>query len=247
MKNKILFGPPGCGKTFAAQSRAEEIGAAYVEHLFHSWTDDQEMFVGINVQAAVAGESENVRQEGVLLRAAKASLEGPTVLLLDELDKASEAVEYLLLQFLQDGLVPVAPGEYVKANLENLEVFIASNEVRDHHDALLRRCKRVFMNPISNDIIVDAMDRNSPLSTKLCKTVWKVAKEVSVAEGNESLSLQEGVNLANELASARSVEDVKEAFIGWTVRRREGVQEVQKRADKINTIWGLINSESFRV
>ncbi len=239
----MLFGPPGCGKTYAAKMRAKALQANYLEHMFHSWSSDEELFTGVNITAAIAGDAENVRQDGVLTKAARLSHEGLVVLLLDELDKAPERVEYLLLQFLQDGIAPVKPGEYVQANLTNLEVFITSNEVREHSDALLRRVKRVFMNPLPDEVIIDAMHSASRFDYNECTLFWKIAKAIAKQEGNESLSLQEGTNLVADLMSCASYMDVVEAFQGWASRTREGA-EFAKIMPQLETVWGIVKRQN---
>jgi MoxR-like ATPase len=239
MKAKMLFGPPGCGKTHAAKMRAKELQANYLEHMFHSWSSDEELFTGVNITAAIAGDAENVRQDGILTKAARLSHEGLVVLLLDELDKAPERVEFLLLQFLQDGIAPVKPGEYVQANLTNLEVFITSNEVREHSDALLRRVKRVFMNPLPDEVTIDAMHSASKFNLQECTLIWRVAKAIAKEEGNEALSLQEGTCLVEDLTKAASHSDVVEAFQGWAARTREGAR-FASAIPQTDTVWGIV-------
>lgn len=89
----LLEGPPGCGKTSLAAAWAKATGAQGVYALLHSWSDADELFVGVDVCAAVAGDAANVRQSGVLARVAEASERGPVVLTLDELDKTQERVD----------------------------------------------------------------------------------------------------------------------------------------------------------
>ncbi len=236
----MLFGPPGCGKTYTAQQEAKRLQVPYLEHMFHSWSSDEELFTGVNVQAAVAGDAENTRQDGILVQAARMSQEGGVVVLLDELDKAPERVEYLLLQFLQSGLAPIAPGQYVEANLDNLIVFITSNEVREHSDALLRRVRRVFMTPLSDDVTITAICSKTRFTSKDATLIWKVAKAIAQSEGNTALSLQEGVNLAKELETAQSLQDTISAFQGWAARTRKGADSVVEMP-QITTVWGVVN------
>ena len=242
MKASILFGPPGCGKTFAAEMRAKELAATLVEYQFHEWTDADELFVGVNVQAAVAGQSENVWQPGVLAVAAEKSQKGQVVLLLDELDKASERAEYLLLGFLQSGKVPTKPGQHLQASLDNIEVIITSNEIRPHSDALLRRCRRVFMSPIGDTKIKEILTANfHRLEEKTVAAIWAAAQEIAHYEGNNSLSVQEGKHLIEELLSATSYEQCKNAFAGWAARTREGYEYALGRAKKTSTAWAKIS------
>ena len=119
----LCEGPAGCGKTCLAEALAELLGGGYIYHLLHSWSDDQELLVGVDVAAAVAGDAEHVRQPGVLARAAElsqtATREAPAVLCLDEIDKVQEGTANLLLDFLQTGRVPVRPGEHLATDLSS--------------------------------------------------------------------------------------------------------------------------------
>jgi len=144
----LLEGPPGAGKTYLAACYAAATGARHVYALLHAWTDDQELFAGVDVVAAVVGDAARVHRPGVLALAAEASRLGPTVVCLDEIDKAPERVEGLLLDVLQTGRVPVRPGVHLEARLDRLIVCLTSNGTRPLGDALLRRCRRVRMTPL---------------------------------------------------------------------------------------------------
>jgi MoxR-like ATPase len=79
----LITGAPGVGKTFLAESLAKALNANLVYGLLHSWSDDQELFSGIDVASAVAGDAGNVRQPGLLARAAELSQRSLTILCLD--------------------------------------------------------------------------------------------------------------------------------------------------------------------
>lgn len=66
----LLEGPPGCGKTALAGHLAAETGAEEIYDLLHSWSDDQTLFAGVDVAAAVAGDAAGVHRPGVLALAA---------------------------------------------------------------------------------------------------------------------------------------------------------------------------------
>jgi MoxR-like ATPase len=74
-----------------------------------------------------------------LLQALEPAVEGPPVLLIDELDRTDEAFEAFLLEILSDFQVTVPELGTFKAEQPPI-VIITSNRTREIHDALKRRC-----------------------------------------------------------------------------------------------------------
>jgi MoxR-like ATPase len=74
-----------------------------------------------------------------LLQAMEPSVDGPPVLLIDEIDRADEAFEAYLLEILSDFQVTIPEVGVIKAP-EPPIVVITSNRTREIHDALKRRC-----------------------------------------------------------------------------------------------------------
>ena len=75
-----------------------------------------------------------------LLQAVEASAAGqPPVLLIDEIDRADEEFEALLLELLSDFQVTIPELGTIKAGTPPI-VVITSNRTREVHDALKRRC-----------------------------------------------------------------------------------------------------------
>ena len=211
----LLEGPPGAGKTALAEAVAKAMGAPFVYALLHSWSDDQELFVGVDVAAAVAGDSDAVRQPGVLAVAAEKSQQGLTVLCLDEIDKVQERTENLLLDFLQTGRVPVRPGEHLQARLENLLVFLTSNGLRPLGEPLLRRCRRVRMSPLPVELVERLVCERAGAPKGVVRIARKLAYQLAEEEGRVP-SLQELQLMVEELmAVAESVDDVRLVLGGW--------------------------------
>jgi len=74
-----------------------------------------------------------------LLQALEPDVDGPPVLLIDELDRADEAFEAYLLEILSDFQVTIPEFGTVKAPNAPI-VIVTSNRTREIHDALKRRC-----------------------------------------------------------------------------------------------------------
>jgi len=74
-----------------------------------------------------------------LLQALESGLEGPPVLLIDELDRTDEPFEAYLLEVLSDFQITIPELGTIKAEHPPM-VIITSNRTREIHDALKRRC-----------------------------------------------------------------------------------------------------------
>ncbi len=74
-----------------------------------------------------------------LLQALEPAVEGPPVLLIDELDRTDEPFEAYLLEVLSDFQITIPEIGTVKA-VERPIVIVTSNRTREIHDALKRRC-----------------------------------------------------------------------------------------------------------
>ncbi len=231
----LLTGPPGCGKTYAAEQLAAAAEAELVVCLCHAWTDDQELFRGVDVVAAVAGDAENTAQQGVLWRVAEISQRQQVVCLLDEIDKAPERVEALLLDVLQSGRVPVAPGKQIQARLENIFWVLTSNESREHTDALLRRVRRVRMRPMRAEVIDSIVGSITQQPPNICVLARRACTAVAQHEGG-IISAQEIARFVADLPLCDSCDDARESLAQWAARTARG--DVFARGANISQLWG---------
>jgi len=148
----LLEGEPGVGKSEAARAYATATGAPFVR---------LQCYEGIDVAQAVydwnyAKQTLAVRAEGAgtalpdlfseqfllrrpLLQALDAPGNVPTVLLIDEIDRADDEFEAFLLEFLQDFAITIPELGTIRATQRPV-VFLTSNRTRELHDALKRRC-----------------------------------------------------------------------------------------------------------
>lgn len=224
----LVTGAPGTGKTALAEYIAREHGGAFFYTLLHSWSGTDDLFAGVNVPAAVAGAAEHVHQPGVLALVAEASHRHELVVVcLDELDKAPDSVEALLLDWLQSGRVPVRPGEHLTTRLDRVLVIITSNGQRPHTDALLRRCRRLRMPPMAEDLRVRLAQERSGAPMGVVRLIDRACQMVARAEGNEALSLQEVAHACREAWEVTtSAAEVAETLRAWAARTDEGAAAV---------------------
>jgi MoxR-like ATPase len=154
----FLEGEAGVGKTEIAKVLAHTLGRRLirlqcyegldVSSAVYEWNYAAQM-MAIRL-AEVAGETDRERLEHdvfserylvkrPLLQALEPHVEGPPVLLIDELDRTDEAFEAFLLEALSDFQITVPEIGVIKAQSPPI-VVITSNRTREIHDALKRRC-----------------------------------------------------------------------------------------------------------
>jgi MoxR-like ATPase len=157
--NRPLFleGEAGVGKTEIAKVLAETLGRRLirlqcyegldVSSAVYEWNYPRQM---IEIRLAERGtESKDSVEEEIfsdrflikrpLLQALEPSLDGPPVLLIDELDRTDEPFEAFLLEVLSDYQITIPEIGSIKAAQPPI-VIVTSNRTREIHDALKRRC-----------------------------------------------------------------------------------------------------------
>lgn len=249
MRAALLSGPPGAGKTFFAEQLARQFNVALLYYQCHAWSSADELFAGVNVVAAVAGDADNVHQPGVLAIAAERSHAEKLVVCIDELDKAPEAVEALLLDWLQSGRVPVRPGTHLHTNIGNVMVVITTNDTRPLSDALLRRVRRVFLAPLTPEEQVNILAAADTYPRTAIVAVVRVCHAAAHAEGNMALSVQEVEQCMHETMTLCSTfDEFRGAVSAWACRTADGARWLHT-ADGHNALaraWAEVRRHASR-
>jgi len=151
----LLEGEPGVGKTSAAKTLAAVLGAPLIRLQCYEGLSSAEALYDWNYQrqllsirlAEARGDSieesdlyaESYLLDRPILACVRYSGPTPPVLLIDEIDRADDEFEALLLEFLGEASVTVPELGTFVAPRPPLAV-LTSNRSRDLHDALRRRC-----------------------------------------------------------------------------------------------------------
>src|SRR5947207_14134238 len=130
----------------------------------------------IEIRLAEAAEEDRGEIEGTifserflikrpLLQALEPELEGPPVLLIDELDRTDEPFEAYLLELLSDFQVTIPEIGTIRAEQPPI-VVITSNRTRELHDALKRRCFYYWVDYPNADRELEILKRKAPRATE---------------------------------------------------------------------------------
>ncbi|BBZ37158.1 AAA family ATPase [Mycobacterium conspicuum] len=151
----LLEGEPGVGKTTAAKALAAVLNTTLIRlqcyegltasEALYDW-NYQRQLLSIRLAEAKGGAieeadlySETYLVDRPILRCVRHRGPIPPVLLIDEIDRADDEFEALLLEFLGEATVTVP--ELGTFTAERLPIAVlTSNRSRDLHDALRRRC-----------------------------------------------------------------------------------------------------------
>ena len=160
-KPLLVEGEPGCGKTEIAKVLAAATGGELIRlqcyegldanAALYEWNYAKQLLtIRLHERDRAAGDleseifSERFLLRRPLLQVLTANGPVPPVLLIDEVDRADEEFEGLLLEILSEYQVTIPELGTIKAKAIPL-VVITSNRTRELSDALKRRCLYAYL------------------------------------------------------------------------------------------------------
>ena len=158
----ILSGPAGTGKSYLPQVLADVLDRELYFHQCSSGTREDDLLMKLlPSEKTVSGIS---IEPGKIYQATKASKERKVILVLDEWDKTRPTADGFFLDYLQYGRLSV-PGKTITANLDNLTIFLTTNNEREFQEPLLRRFPKIDVTPLEPKLVTQALintHKNSP-------------------------------------------------------------------------------------
>ncbi len=242
----FLEGDAGVGKTSLAHALAELTGAELVRlqcyegidaaQALYDW-DFARQILHLRV-AEAAGQTDPDALERSLygrqfliarpiLRALEHS---PSVLLIDEIDRADDEFEAFLLEVLADNAVTIPELGTIRAEQPPL-VVLTSNRTREVHDALKRRCLYHWVEHPSFDREVAILRRRLPEITEtLAREVAGAVRRMRAADLLKPPGVAESIDWAQALhllGAQRLDPDRAAATLGAVLKYQEDAARIR--------------------
>jgi MoxR-like ATPase len=246
----LLEGEPGVGKTAAAQVLAEVLDAPLVRlqcyegltanEALYDW-NHQRQLLAIRLaesqhQPLTEADlfSEEFLVERPILRCVRYDGPRPPVLLIDEVDRADDEFEALLLEALGEGSVTVPEIGTFTARQPPI-VVLTSNRSRELHDALRRRCLYHWLDFPEPERVVAILRRTAPsASAALIESAAQFVGHVRTLDVDKPPGVAEAINWVaalSALGATELVRDVVVATLGAVVKTPDDRELVLESLD----------------
>ncbi|AIG75212.1 ATPase [Amycolatopsis sp. MJM2582] len=247
-KPLLIEGPAGVGKTELAKAVAQASGSRLVRLQCYEGVDESRALYEWNhakqLLRITAGKDETwdearndiFGEEFLLARPLLTAIKGdePTVLLIDETDKADVEIEGLLLEVLGDFQITVPELGTITAGRKPF-VVLTSNATRELSEALRRRC--LFLHIDFPDAALEQRIvrlKVPGVDDALAASVVKVITALRAMELRKAPSVAETIDWARTLLAlgADSLgEDVVRASLGVILKHQDDVVKADARLE----------------
>ena len=168
-KPLLIEGPAGTGKTYLAKTLSNILDLDFIRLQCHEGIDEDRAVYEWNYKKQLLSiqskdDNSNLFSEEYLIKRPLLSAltcEVDSLLLIDEIDRADEEFEALLLEILAENQITIPEMGTVKGE-DNKVIILTSNNTRELSDALRRRCIYLYLDfptiDIEKKVLINTID-----------------------------------------------------------------------------------------
>ena len=168
-KPLLIEGPAGTGKTYLAKTLLKLLDLDLIRLQCHEGIDEDRAVYEWNYKKQLLSiqskdDNSNLFSEEYLIKRPLLSAltcEVDSLLLIDEIDRADEEFEALLLEILAENQITIPEMGTVKGE-DNKVIILTSNNTRELSDALRRRCIYLYLDfptiDIEKKVLINTID-----------------------------------------------------------------------------------------
>lgn len=231
----IIEGEPGVGKTQLAKSVAQMLDIPFLRlQMYDGLTKDDILYdydyqrqlltleavkpkieketADMSTNEAikrVAGDIDFYGKEFLIPRPVLQTINGTgkKLLLIDEIDKASEETEYMLYEYLEGYSVNIPQlGEIRCAEEEKPIVFLTSNGYRELSGAMRRRCGYLYIKRKTREEIIEILKNNAKIDPHVAAGIAACMVDLQEKDLKHPVSIAEAVDWARFLKEESTTE-----------------------------------------